>query len=200
MILLIDNYDSFTYNLYQYFSELDLEIQVIRNDKISIAEIEELQPEAIIISPGPGLPDKAGICIELVKHFHTTIPILGVCLGHQVIGEALGGKVVPAKQIMHGKTSLVAHQNTGAFKELQNPIEVMRYHSYVVDRDTLPEELEVVAYAIEDGEIMGIKHRDFPLYGLQFHPESIGTLSGKTMIQNFMDEIRKEFLTNETVS
>ncbi|MBP2079309.1 anthranilate synthase component II [Oceanobacillus polygoni] len=200
MILLIDNYDSFTYNLYQYFSELNLEIQVIRNDKISIVEMEELNPEAIIISPGPGLPDKAGICIELVKHFYTSIPILGVCLGHQVIGEALGGKVVPAQQIMHGKTSLVAHQNSGAFKDLQNPIEVMRYHSYVVDRETLPEELEVVAHAIEDGEIMGIKHRDFPIYGLQFHPESIGTLSGKTMIQNFMDEIRKEYLTNETVS
>ncbi|WP_339230011.1 aminodeoxychorismate/anthranilate synthase component II [Oceanobacillus sp. FSL K6-2867] len=200
MILLIDNYDSFTYNLYQYFSELDLEIQVIRNDKIPIAEIETLEPEAIIISPGPGLPDKAGICIDLIKHFYKSTPILGVCLGHQVIGEALGAKVVPAKQIMHGKTSLVAHQNAGAFKGLQNPIEVMRYHSYVVDRDSLPQELEVVAHALEDGEIMGLKHREFPLYGLQFHPESIGTLSGKTMIQNFMKEIRKEYLTNETVS
>lgn len=200
MILLLDNYDSFTYNLYQYFSELDVDIKVIRNDQITIPEIKQLRPEAIIISPGPGLPDKAGICIEVVKHFYTEVPILGVCLGHQVIGEALGGKVIPAKQIMHGKTSLVTHQGSYVFKHLSDPIEVMRYHSYVVDQETLPEGLEVVAHAIEDGEIMAIKHREYPLYGLQFHPESIGTLAGKQMIQNFINEIRKELITNETVS
>lgn len=200
MILLIDNYDSFTYNLYQYFSELNIEVEVIRNDQITITEIEQLAPEAIVISPGPGVPDDTGICLEAVKHFYKSIPILGVCLGNQVIAQALGGKIILAKQIMHGKTSLVTHSETGAFQKLPNPIEVMRYHSLVVNADSLPKELEIVARSIEDGEIMALKHKHYPLYGLQFHPESIGTLSGKQMIQNFISEIRKELLTNETVS
>ncbi|WP_249871418.1 anthranilate synthase component II [Oceanobacillus saliphilus] len=200
MILLIDNYDSFTYNLYQYFTEHNVEVMVVRNDKITIADIQQLSPEAIIISPGPGLPDKAGICIETVQNFYKTIPILGICLGHQVIGEALGGKVRPAKQIKHGKTSLVAHNDSGTFNYLQNPAEVMRYHSYVIDHKTLPNELEVVASSIDDDEIMAVKHREYPLYGLQFHPESIGTVAGKQIIQNFLLEIRKGISADETVS
>lgn len=200
MILLIDNYDSFTYNLYQYFSELNADIKVIRNDQITIDQIEKLDLEAIIISPGPGVPNETGICIDTVKHFYKSTPILGVCLGQQVIAEALGGKVVRAKQIMHGKTSLVTHSQTTVFKELPDPIEVMRYHSLVVDAASLPDHLEIVAQSIEDGEIMALKHKYYPLYGVQFHPESIGTLTGKQIIQNFIHEIRKEFFTNETVS
>ncbi len=199
-MLLIDNYDSFTYNLYQYFTEHDVEVMVVRNDKITLQEIEQLNPEAIIISPGPGLPDKAGICIETVQHFYQSLPILGICLGHQVIGEALGGKVRPAKQIKHGKTSLVEHNDSGTFQYLQNPAEVMRYHSFVIEHDTLPDDLEVVAYSIDDDEIMAVKHRKYPLYGLQFHPESIGTVSGKQIIQNFLSDIRKGISSNETVS
>ncbi|MFC4024795.1 anthranilate synthase component II [Oceanobacillus longus] len=202
MILLIDNYDSFTYNLFQYFSEqnVDVEVVVVRNDKISINEIKKMNPEAIIISPGPGLPNKAGICLDTVKEFYTSIPIFGICLGHQVIGEALGGKVRPAKQIKHGKTSLVSHNECGAFKYLQSPAEVMRYHSYVIDQEDFPDELEIVARSIDDNEIMAVKHYKYPLYGLQFHPESIGTISGKQIIKNFLIEIRKEITTNETVS
>ncbi|MGJ9459510.1 anthranilate synthase component II [Oceanobacillus sp. CF4.6] len=200
MILLIDNYDSFTYNLFQYFSEQNVEVVVVRNDKISINEIKKMDPEAIIISPGPGLPNKAGMCIDTVKEFYTSIPIFGICLGHQVIGEALGGKVRPAKQIKHGKTSLVSHNESGAFKYLQNPAEVMRYHSYVIDQEDFPDELEIVARSIDDDEIMAIKHYKYPIYGLQFHPESIGTISGKQIIKNFLSEIGKELATNETVS
>ncbi|WP_010651855.1 anthranilate synthase component II [Oceanobacillus massiliensis] len=203
MILLIDNYDSFTFNLYQYFSELNMEVRVVRNDKISLAEMENLKPEAIVISPGPGVPESAGICIAVVQRFYQTVPILGICLGHQVIGEALGGKVRPAKQIKHGKTSLVSHNGTGAFNDLPNPVEVMRYHSYVVNQDILPDGLEVIAQALDDHEIMAVKHKSYPLYGLQFHPESIGTLDGKQMIQNFLEDvkqIRRERSTNETVS
>ncbi|WP_087974448.1 anthranilate synthase component II [Oceanobacillus rekensis] len=200
MILLIDNYDSFTYNLFQYVSEHNVDVMVVRNDKITITEVEQLNPEAIIISPGPGLPDKAGICVEAVQRFYKSIPILGVCLGHQVIGVALGGRVRPARQIKHGKTSLVSHNETEIFKNLQTPAEVMRYHSYVIDHEGFPNDLEIAAVSIDDNEIMAIKHDEYPIYGMQFHPESIGSPSGKQMIKNFLNGIGKEIVTNETVS
>jgi anthranilate synthase component II len=200
LILLIDNYDSFTYNLFQYVSEQNANVMVVRNDKITITEIEQLNPKAIIISPGPGLPDQAGICVEAVQKFYKSIPIMGVCLGHQVIGVALGGKVRPARQIKHGKTSLVTHNETEIFKNLQTPAEVMRYHSYVIDHEGFPNNLEIAAISIDDNEIMAIKHDEYPIYGMQFHPESIGTTSGKQMIKNFLSEIGKEIVINETVS
>ncbi|WP_373894981.1 anthranilate synthase component II [Virgibacillus natechei] len=191
MILLMDNYDSFTYNIYQYISE-EKEVNVVRNDQITLTEIEELDPEAIIISPGPGLPDQTGICVEMVKTFHRKIPILGICLGQQIIAQALGGSVTKAKQIKHGKTSLITHEAFGLFQNLPRPLEVMRYHSFVVDRGTLPYRLEVTATSLEDNEIMALQHHDYPVYGVQFHPESIGTGTGKQMIRNFLQEIRKE--------
>lgn len=191
MILLIDNYDSFTYNLFQYVSELGKEVEVVRNDAITIEEIEHLKPEAIILSPGPGAPAEAGICIETVKYFTGKIPILGVCLGHQAIGAAFGGDIIHAELIKHGKRSLIRHEENGIFTELENPLEVMRYHSLVVDKHKLPAELEVVAVSIEDEEIMAIRHREQPVIGVQFHPESIGTVVGKTMLQNFFSLIKK---------
>ncbi|GAB3046162.1 anthranilate synthase component II [Virgibacillus ainsalahensis] len=199
MILLLDNYDSFTYNLYQYFSEEAIDVQVARNDKITIKEIENLQPEGLVISPGPGLPEETGICIEAVKHFHNKLPIFGVCLGQQIIAEAFGGQLKPATFIKHGKTSLVSHNGSGLFQNLPSPVEVMRYHSYVVDGNTLPSQLEVVSSSLEDDEIMAINHRDYPVYGVQFHPESIGTNEGKEFIKNFLHEIRKESPKNETI-
>lgn len=192
MILLMDNYDSFTYNIYQYFSEENMEVNVIRNDQITLREIEELHPEAIVISPGPGLPDQTGICVDMVKSIHKKIPILGICLGQQIIAQSLGGSVAKAKQIKHGKTSLITHEATGLFHNLPLPLEVMRYHSFVVDRKTLPTDLEVTATSLEDNEIMAVQHREYPVYGVQFHPESIGTDAGKHMIRNFLHEIRKE--------
>ncbi|KPH77576.1 anthranilate synthase component II [Oceanobacillus caeni] len=190
MILLMDNYDSFTYNLYQYFCEADVEVNVVRNDVITVNEIEKMNPEAIVISPGPGLPKQAGNCIEIIQHFYKQIPILGICLGHQAITEAFGGSLRQAKEIKHGKTSLVTHNGKGIFNQLPNPLEVMRYHSYVSNE--LPDELEVVSASMEDDEIMAIAHKEYPVFGVQFHPESIGTTTGKTMILNFLKEIRKE--------
>ncbi|AVQ97894.1 anthranilate synthase component II [Oceanobacillus sp. M65] len=199
MILLLDNYDSFTYNIYQYVSEEGEEVHVYRNDAISIQEVERLAPEAIILSPGPGLPAASGICLELVSYFHQKIPILGICLGHQAIAEALGGSLRKAKQMKHGKTSLITHKNSGLFRNLSQPLEVMRYHSYVVEKNTLPHAFEITAKSLEDGEIMAIKHQSLPLYGVQFHPESIGTTEGRNVIRNFLEDIREEF-SYETIS
>lgn len=192
MILLIDNYDSFTYNIFQYVSELGQEVKVIRNDDATIEEIKAMNPEAIIISPGPGLPKDAGICNELVKEVHADIPILGICLGHQIIADALGGQVVKAKEIKHGKTSPITHKGYGPFSYLPQPLDVMRYHSYVVEQETLPSEFKVIANALDDKEVMALQYSSHPVYGIQFHPESIGTDTGKKMIANFLDEIGKE--------
>ncbi|WP_106495084.1 anthranilate synthase component II [Lentibacillus sp. Marseille-P4043] len=192
MILLIDNYDSFTYNLYQYFSEENEQVNVVRNDEISLKEIETLNPDAIVISPGPGLPDQAGICIEMVNTFYKKIPILGVCLGHQVIAAALGAKIKQADTIKHGKTSRITHNGLGLFSYLPQPLEVMRYHSQIVDRADFPMELEITASSMDDNEIMAIKHRGYPVYGVQFHPESIGTDTGQKIIRNFLAEMREE--------
>lgn len=199
MILLVDNFDSFTYNLYQYFSESGEQVEVIRNNKFSIKTIESLSPEAIIISPGPGVPKEAGVCLDLVKHFYKRIPIFGVCLGHQVIAEALGADIIKAKQIKHGKTSKIDHDGSALFQSLAEQAEVMRYHSLAVDKQSLPEELKITAVALDDNEIMAIKHRDYPVYGIQFHPESIGTKTGKQMIKNFLKEIRKAGISHETI-
>lgn len=185
MILIIDNYDSFTYNLYQYLGEIEENIIVKRNDEITIAEIAALEPSAIIISPGPGRPENAGISMELIQTFYKQIPILGICLGHQAIGAAFGANVIGAKQIMHGKTSVIEHTGTDLFVNQAPELPVMRYHSLVVERESLPAELEVTATSLDDGEIMALKHRDYPLYGLQFHPESIGTKTGKALLHEF---------------
>jgi anthranilate synthase component II len=191
MILLIDNYDSFTFNLYQYLSELGSEVTTVRNDKISLTQIEQMSPDGIVLSPGPGRPEQAGICVEVIKRFAPKIPILGICLGHQAIGYAYGGSVVRAKKIMHGKVSKLKHSESMLFKNLPQHIEVMRYHSLVIERDTVPAEFDVLAASIDDHEIMAIKHKHFPVFGLQFHPESIGTNSGKHILKNFLEEIRK---------
>ncbi|WP_058308818.1 anthranilate synthase component II [Gracilibacillus massiliensis] len=191
MILLIDNYDSFTYNLFQYMSELGKEIEVVRNDKITLDEIRQKSPEAIILSPGPGTPNEAGICIDIVKHLASEFPILGICLGHQAIGAAYGATVTHARQIKHGKTSMIRHQNDEIFNYLEQPLEVMRYHSLVIEKNTLPDELLVTATAMDDQEIMAVKHTYLPVYGLQFHPESIGTGKGKKLLNNFFEAIRK---------
>lgn len=185
MILIIDNYDSFTYNLYQYLGEIEENIIVKRNDEITIAEIAALEPSAIIISPGPGRPENAGISMELIQTFYKQIPILGICLGHQAIGATFGANVIGAKQIMHGKTSVIEHTGTDLFVNQAPELPVMRYHSLVVERESVPAELEVTATALDDGEIMALKHRDYPLYGLQFHPESIGTKTGKALLHEF---------------
>lgn len=198
MILLIDNYDSFTYNLYQYISELGKDVTVIRNDKITISQIRSLRPEAIILSPGPGTPEQAGICMEVVKQLDTTFPILGICLGHQAIGAAYGATITHAKQIKHGKTSKIKHEQDEIFRYLEQPLQVMRYHSLVIQPDTLPHVLQVNATAIDDQEIMAIKHTYLPIYGLQFHPESIGTSTGKDILANFFKAIKKERL-DETI-
>ncbi|MFY0801636.1 anthranilate synthase component II [Peribacillus frigoritolerans] len=187
MILLIDNYDSFTYNLYQYLGEVEKEIVVKRNDEITLAEIEELNPMAIVISPGPGRPEDAGISMEIIRNFYEKVPLLGICLGHQAIGAVFGANVVGAKQIMHGKTSVIEHDGTGVFAKQDLQFHVMRYHSLVVERGSLPEELTVTAVALDDGEIMALKHQEFPLYGLQFHPESIGTKIGKELLHQFYE-------------
>lgn len=192
MILLIDNYDSFTYNLYQYLGELGEVPKVVRNDRITITEIEEMKPEAIIISPGPGRPEDAGICVELIKSFASKVPILGICLGHQAIGYAFGGKITHAREIMHGKVSEISHNGTSLFKSFQESLSVMRYHSLVIEKDSIPSDLEVLARSTDDDEVMAVKHKDYPLYGLQFHPESIGTKEGKQLLANFLNEIRKE--------
>lgn len=192
MIIVIDNYDSFTYNLVQYLGELgaDLpvasEVQVYRNDKISLAEIRRLQPAAVVISPGPGRPEDAGISLELIKELGPTMPILGVCLGHQSIGQVFGGKIVSAPVLMHGKTSQVEHAGVGVFVGVESPMIATRYHSLVIEKQSCPEVLEVTAW-VEDGTIMGVRHREYPhIEGVQFHPESILTTSGKQLLRNFL--------------
>ena len=188
MILMIDNYDSFTYNLYQYIGIFNSDIKVVRNDEITIKEIEELNPERIIISPGPKAPKDAGICLELIKYFAGKKPILGVCLGHQCIGEAFGATVSYAKTIMHGKQSVVNHDKMGIFEGIDSPIKVARYHSLAILEETMPDSLVVTART-EDGEIMAVKAKDYPVYGVQFHPESILTPDGLTILKNFIKEI-----------
>jgi anthranilate synthase component II len=199
MILLIDNYDSFTFNLYQYLGELGEQVVVKRNDSLTVDEIVTLSPKAIVISPGPGRPEQAGICIEVIQQLYQTIPILGICLGHQAIGDAFGATITKANEIMHGKISKISHTKTEVFKDFEEPLEVMRYHSLVIEKGTLPETFQVLATSIDDGEIMAIKHNDAPLYGFQFHPESVGTESGKKLIQAFLTAIGGEFV-NERVS
>jgi len=186
MILMIDNYDSFTYNIVQYMGELGADIQVHRNDQISIAEIEKLQPEKIVISPGPCNPDKAGISVEAVRHFAGKIPLLGVCLGHQSVAAAFGGEIIKAARIMHGKTSMVRHDGKNLFKGLPNPFEATRYHSLAVRRESLPDCFTITAES-EDNEIMGIRHKEYFIEGVQFHPESILTACGKDLLKNFID-------------
>ncbi|HBT47071.1 MAG TPA: anthranilate/aminodeoxychorismate synthase component II [Peptococcaceae bacterium] len=185
MLLMIDNYDSFTYNLVQYFAELGAEVVVRRNDVLSLDELEKLKPRYLVISPGPCTPDKAGVSLAAVKKFAGKIPILGVCLGHQCIGQAFGGRVVRARRLMHGKTSSIIHDGKTIFKGLKNPFRATRYHSLMVDEETLPECLEITAKS-EEGELMGIRHRQFPVEGVQFHPESILTEEGKKLLANFL--------------
>jgi anthranilate synthase/aminodeoxychorismate synthase-like glutamine amidotransferase len=185
MILMIDNYDSFTYNLYQYLGVLGVDTEVRRNDKITLDEIEGMKPERIVISPGPGAPQSAGITISVIERFHRQIPILGVCLGHQAIGAAFGGRVVHAAQLMHGKTSEISHDGRSIFHGVPDPFAATRYHSLAVERESLPSCLEVSAVA-EDGEIMGLRHREYTVEGVQFHPESILTDAGMRILENFL--------------
>ena len=191
MLLMIDNYDSFTYNLVQYLGELGADVRVFRNDQISVADIEKLAPEKLVISPGPCTPNEAGISVEVIKTFAGRIPLLGVCLGHQSIGQAFGGKIVHASEIMHGKTSMIHHKNIGVFKGLSNPLEATRYHSLVIEKDSLPDCLEVTAWTGDaDGrieEIMGVRHKELAIEGVQFHPESILTEHGHDMLKNFLE-------------
>jgi len=188
MILVIDNYDSFTYNLVQYLGELGADLKVFRNDKIAVSEIKKMKPEKILLSPGPGEPKNAGISEGLIRAVAEKIPILGVCLGHQSIGEAFGGRIVLAKRIMHGKTSMIYHNGKEIFKGVRNPFEATRYHSLVVERKSLPKVLTVTAQTRDrDKEIMGLKHKNYPIWGVQFHPESILTGEGKKILGNFLD-------------
>lgn len=184
MVLLIDNYDSFTYNLYQYIGEITKDVEVVRNNTVTVEQIKIMNPEKIVISPGPGKPEDAGICVELVKEIKD-IPILGICLGHQAIGYAYGAKIILAPEIKHGKTSTIIHEDRYIFKNLKNPLTAMRYHSLIIERNTIPEDLVITAQT-DDGTIMGIRHGKYPVYGLQFHPESIMTEFGKKMIENFL--------------
>ena len=190
MILMVDNYDSFTYNVVQYLSELNADVEVYRNDQITIAEIEQLAPEKIVISPGPCTPSEAGISVEVIKHFSGRIPILGICLGHQSIGQAFGGQIVRAKQVMHGKTSMIHHNSSGVFAGLTNPYEATRYHSLVINQDTFPDCLEITAWTQNDDgsvdEIMGVRHKQLAVEGVQFHPESILTEHGHDLLDNFL--------------
>ncbi|HAZ10945.1 MAG: aminodeoxychorismate/anthranilate synthase component II [Candidatus Omnitrophota bacterium] len=186
MILMIDNYDSFTYNLVQYLSELGEKLTVYRNDKINIEEIKILKPNHIVISPGPGRPSEAGISEKVIKEFGARIPLLGVCLGHQAIGEVFGGKVIRADKLMHGKTSLIYHNANPIFKGLSNPFEATRYHSLIVEKKSFPDALQIMAWT-KDNEIMGLAHKKFPIWGVQFHPESILTKEGKQLLKNFIN-------------
>ena len=186
MILVIDNYDSFTYNLVQYLGELGAEMRVFRNDEITVAEAVALNPEKVLVSPGPCTPKEAGISRDIVREFGSRLPLLGVCLGHQSIGEVYGGKVVRADRLMHGKTSPMIHAGKSVFKGLPSPFDATRYHSLIVERETLPDCLEITAWTVE-GEIMGIQHKEHPVHGVQFHPESILTVEGKKLLQNFLD-------------
>lgn len=185
MLLMIDNYDSFTYNLVQYFGELGEDVIVFRNDRITIPEIEKINPQRIVISPGPCTPKEAGISIEVIKYFKGKLPILGVCLGHQAIGAAFGGRIIRAKNLMHGKTSVIFHDGKTIFEGIPSPFEATRYHSLVIERETLPEELIITAWT-EDGEIMGVRHRRYTIEGVQFHPESILTRHGHDILRNFL--------------
>ena len=195
MIIVIDNYDSFTYNLVQYLGELGTEfpvaadIQVYRNDQISLEQIRQLQPDGIVISPGPGRPEDAGISLDLIQQLGPSLPILGVCLGHQSIGQVFGGQIVSASELMHGKTSPVSHTGVGVFRGLENPLTATRYHSLVIDRQTCPDVLEITAW-VEDGTIMGVRHRNYPhVEGVQFHPESVLTAQGKQLLRNFLEQL-----------
>jgi len=191
MLLMIDNYDSFTYNLVQYFGELGAQVEVHRNDQITLEQIEALNPERIVISPGPCTPNEAGVSLEVIERFAGKLPLLGVCLGHQSIGQAFGAKIVHAKTIMHGKTSMVRHHDVGVFKGLKNPLEATRYHSLVIAADTLPDCLEVTAWTEDENgeldEIMGVRHKTLAIEGVQFHPESILTECGHEMLKNFLE-------------
>jgi anthranilate synthase component 2 len=186
MLLMIDNYDSFTYNLVQYFGQLGEDVAVYRNDRITLEEIEHLSPERIVISPGPCSPNEAGISVSAIRHFAGKIPLLGVCLGHQAIGAAFGGNVVRSSFLMHGKTSPIFHNGKGLFQGLPNPFEATRYHSLIVERSSLPDCLEVTAW-VENEEIMGLAHRELPVWGIQFHPESILTVGGMDLLRNFLE-------------
>lgn len=191
MILMIDNYDSFTYNVVQYLGELKADVKVVRNDEITVAEIAELQPEKIVVSPGPCTPNEAGVSVETIKTFAGKIPLLGICLGHQSIGQAFGGDIVRARQVMHGKTSPIYHADKGVFKGLKNPYQATRYHSLVIDKNTLPDCLEVTAWTQNDDgsmdEIMGVRHKTLDVEGVQFHPESILTEHGHDLLRNFLE-------------
>ena len=189
MLLLIDNYDSFTYNLYQYFCQLDAEVMVKRNDALTLAEIDALRPSHVVISPGPGTPDQAGISLAAIRHLAGRVPLLGVCLGHQALGQVFGARVVRARQVMHGKTSAIHHRDRGVFQGLNNPLTVTRYHSLILDKESLPDCLEVTAWSERDGavdEIMGIRHTGMALEGVQFHPESILSEQGHALLRNFL--------------
>jgi anthranilate synthase/aminodeoxychorismate synthase-like glutamine amidotransferase len=186
MILFIDNYDSFTYNLVQYFGELCPDIRVFRNDKITLQEARALDPSLIVISPGPGTPDDSGVSLDLIKYFHDKKPIFGVCLGHQAIGQVMGGKIIHAQRIMHGKTSSITHNGDKLFSNISSPFTATRYHSLAIEPKSMPSCLQVIARS-EDNEIMGVKHKQYPVYGVQFHPESILTTDGKTLIANILN-------------
>ncbi|MEI2582213.1 anthranilate synthase component II [Scytonema sp. PRP1] len=196
MLIIIDNYDSFTYNLVQYLGELAAEfpvatdIKVFRNDKITIDEIRALQPDGVVISPGPGRPEDAGISLDVISRLGPSVPILGVCLGHQSIGQVFGGKIISAPELMHGKTSPIYHKGVGVFSNLENPMTATRYHSLVIEGDTCPDVLEITA-SLEDGTIMGVRHRNYPhIQGVQFHPESVLTTSGKQLLRNFLEQLQ----------
>ena len=191
MLLMIDNYDSFTYNLVQYFGELGTQVKVYRNDEITLEQIALMKPEQLVISPGPCTPAEAGISVPAIREFAGKLPILGVCLGHQSIGAAFGGKIVHAKRLMHGKTSPVHHEDAGVFRGLPNPVTCTRYHSLAIERESLPDCLEVTART-DDGEIMGVRHKTLAVEGVQFHPESILTEHGHTMLRNFLDQSREK--------
>lgn len=202
MIIVIDNYDSFTYNLVQYLGEFQAtlpvtsQIQVYRNDKISIEEISSLKPDGIVISPGPGRPEDAGISLELIKQLGPKLPILGVCLGHQSIGQVFGGKIISAPTLMHGKTSQIHHTGVGVFQNIANPFRATRYHSLVIEKETIPETLEITAW-VDDGTIMGVRHRNYPhIQGVQFHPESILTTTGKQILQNFLESLESQSINS----
>lgn len=186
MILVIDNYDSFTFNLVQYLGELGAEMQVFRNDKIAVEEAVALKPEKVLVSPGPCTPKEAGVSCDIIREFGPRLPVFGVCLGHQSIGDVYGGNVIRADRLMHGKTSPIIHEDQSVFKGLPSPFDATRYHSLIIERATLPDCLEITAWTAE-GEIMGVKHREHPVHGVQFHPESILTIEGKKLLQNFLD-------------
>lgn len=192
MLLMIDNYDSFTYNLVQYFGELGVDVVVHRNDQITLDEIEKLNPEYLVISPGPCTPNEAGISMDAIKHFAGKLPILGVCLGHQSIGQVFGGKIIHAKQIMHGKTSMMHHKDAGVFTGIENPFEATRYHSLVIEKQSIPDCLEITAWTEDENgnvdEIMGVRHKEYAIQGMQFHPESILTNAGHQLLKNYLEQ------------